>query len=147
MRVMGACCSAPTLAKTTVGVADSGAYNLPMALRRVKTYTAQTGFVYEYYFVGRRPAVSTEAPATEYVFDVISDRRARYSVSVFVREDGVDAWTTAHGRKLSDPEQYAAAKLRLQQGFDEIGDMLAEGRALSIDAGNIEEVLAPLDLS
>ena len=118
-----------------------------MVLRRVKTYTAQTGFVYEYYFVGQRPSVSTEAPATEYIFDVISDRRARYSVSVFVRQDGVDCWAAGHGRNLSDPEQYAAAKLRLQKGFDEIGDMFAEGRTLSVDAGNVEEILAPLDLS
>ena len=118
-----------------------------MALRRVKTYTAQTGLVYEYYFVGKRTDSSSNVPTTEYVFDVISDRRARYSVSVFVRQDGVEAWAVGHGRKLSDPEQYAAAKLRLQQGFDEIGDMLADGRILSIDASNIEEVLGPLDLS
>lgn len=118
-----------------------------MALRRVKTYTAQTGLVYEYYFVGQREALSFEISATEYIFDVISDRRARYSVSVFVRQDGLDSWALTHGRKLGDPERYAAAKLRLQQGFDEIGDMLADGRSLSVDAGNIVEILAPLDLS
>jgi hypothetical protein len=118
-----------------------------MALRRVKTYTAQTGLVYEYYFVGQREASSSGIPATEYIFDVISDRRARYSVSVYVRQDGVERWAAGHGRKLSAPEQYAAAKLRLQHGFDDIGDMLAEGRSLYVDAGNIEEVLTPLDLS
>jgi len=118
-----------------------------MALRRVKTYTAQTGLVYEYYFVGQRDALSFDIPATEYIFDVISDRRARYSVSVFVRQDGLESWAASHGRKLGDPERYAAAKLRLQQGFDEIGDMMAEGRALAVDAANIEGILAPLDLS
>ncbi len=118
-----------------------------MALRRVKTYTAQTGLVYEYYFVGQREALTSEISATEYVFDVISDRRARYSVSVYVRRDGVEQWAAAHGRKLSAPEQYAAAKLRLQQGFDDIEDMLEEGRTLAVDANNIEEILAPLDLS
>ena len=118
-----------------------------MALRRVKTYTAQTGLVYEYYFVGQREVRSFGGAATEYVFDVISDRRARYSVSVFIRQDGVDLWAENHGRNLGDPECYAAAKLRLQQGFDDIGDMLAEGRTLAVDAGNIEEILAPLGLS
>lgn len=122
-------------------------YNLAMTLRRVKTYTAQTGLVYEYYFVGRREALSLEIPATEYIFDVISDRRARYSVSVFVCRDGLESWAATHGRKLGEPECYAAAKLRLQLGFDETGDMMAEGRALSVDAGNIEEILAPLELS
>lgn len=118
-----------------------------MPLRRVKTYTAQTGLVYEYYFVGQREALSSEMRSTEYIFDVISDRRARYSVSVYVRQDGVEEWAACHGRKLSAPEQYAAAKLRLQQGFDDIGDMLADGRSLSVDAANVEEILAPLDLS
>lgn len=117
-----------------------------MTLRRIKTYTAQTGVVYEYYFVGQREAFSFETAATEYIFDVISDRRARYSVSVLVRAGGLESWAGLHGRALSAPEQYAAAKLRLQQGFDEIGDMLAEGRSLSVDADNIEELLAPLDL-
>ena len=28
-----------------------------MTVRRLKTYTAQTGYVYEYYFVGKRPAL------------------------------------------------------------------------------------------
>jgi hypothetical protein len=117
-----------------------------MTLRRVKTYIAQTGFVYEYYFVGQREALSREVAATEYIFDVISDRRARYSVSVLVRGDAPPAWAANHGRALSAPEQYAAAKLRLQQGFDEIGDMLADGRSLTVGAENIEEVLAPLGL-
>jgi len=118
-----------------------------MALRRVKTYAAQTGLVYEYYFVGQREAASVETPATEYIFDVISDRRARYSVSVFVRQDGVESWAEAHGRKLADSECYAAAKLRLQLGFDEIRDMLTDGRTLAVSSDNIEEILAPLDLS
>ncbi|MDT8069383.1 MAG: hypothetical protein ROO76_14555 [Terriglobia bacterium] len=115
-------------------------------LRRVKTYTAQTGLVYEYYFVGQRQAIG-EVPATEYIFDIISDRRARYSVSVFIHKDGLDSWAASHARRLSDSEQYALAKLRLQQGFDETGDMLAEGRSLNVGPGNIEELLAPLDLS
>src|SRR5512142_2248732 len=118
-----------------------------MALRRVKTYTAQTGFVYEYYFVGQREALGDPGAAKEYIFDVISDRRARYSVSVLVRREALEGWAAEHGRPLADSEQYAAAKLRLQQGFDEIGDMLAEGRTLTVDPINIAEILAPLGLS
>ena len=116
-----------------------------MTLRRVKTYTAQTGYVYEYYFVGQREA-SGGVRGTEYIFDVISDRRARYSVSVIVHEDAPLEWAKAHGRNLSAPELYAAAKLRLQQGFDETGDMFSQGRHLTVEAGNIEEVLSPLGL-
>jgi hypothetical protein len=43
-----------------------------MVVRRIKTYTAETGFVYQYYFVGKREALpgAEEGPACEYIFDV-----------------------------------------------------------------------------
>ena len=41
---------------------------------QLKTYSADTGYVYQYYFVGQRAALADdpEAPSTEYVFDVIA---------------------------------------------------------------------------
>src|ERR1022692_4329238 len=49
-------------------------------IRRLKTYTGAQGYVYQYYFVGKRPALpdDPEAPATEFVFDVTSDRDVEY---------------------------------------------------------------------
>lgn len=101
----------------------------------LKSYTAQTGYVYRYYFVGERPALADdpEAPATEYVFDVTSDRKTTFAVSIFLPPAALESWAAAHGRELTAPEQYAAAKLRLMQGFDEIADMLHEGRRLRVD--------------
>ena len=51
-----------------------------MTIRRLKTYTGSQGYVYQYYFVGRRPAPE----ADEYIFDVTSDRKVTYAVSVFL---------------------------------------------------------------
>jgi len=118
-------------------------------IRRMKTYTAQSGYVYQYYFVGKRDALAEDpqAPATEYVFDVTLDGRAVYAISVFLRADALDAWALSNGRSLTEAEQYAAAKLRLLQGFDEIEDLAASGRRLAIGADNIEEVLADLGLA
>ncbi|MGI9102353.1 MAG: hypothetical protein ACR2IF_07885 [Terriglobales bacterium] len=115
-----------------------------MALRRLKTHSAQTGYVYEYYFVGKRRALPDEGAATEYIFDVSSDRKTRYAVSVLLTDATLDTWARAHGRPLHEPEQYAAAKLRLLQGFDEIGNMMAEGRRLVLDATQLAELLAGL---
>ena len=119
-----------------------------MTTRRIKSYTAETGLVWEYYFVGKRPAIGDrELSATEYVYDVSSDRqKTRFAVSVFVRQDGPETWAANQGRGLSDAEEYAAAKMRLLRGFDEVEDMLAHGRELQVDAGNIEELLEPLNL-
>lgn len=116
-----------------------------MAIRRIKTYSAQTGYVYEYYFVGKRRALPDEPPATEFIFDVSSDRKTRYAVSVFLADSALSGWASSHGRSLAEPEQYAAAKQRLLRGFDEIDNMLAGGRRLSLDAGSeVAELLAGL---
>jgi len=75
-------------------------------VRRVKTYTGAQGYVYQYYFVGKRPALANdpEAPATEFVFDVTSDRKLTYAVSVFLADAAVKAWAATHGRPLNDAE-------------------------------------------
>jgi hypothetical protein len=115
-------------------------------VRRLKTYTSAQGYVYQYYFVGKRPALADdpEAPATEFIFDVTSDRKLTYAVSVFLPEGPRAAWSQTHGRPLNDAEQYAAVKLRLFRAFDELEDMKTHGRRLTIDAALLEEALASL---
>ena len=124
----------------------SNVHNVAMTLRRLKTYAGTQGYVYQYYFVGKRAALAddSEAPATEFVFDVTSDRKVTYAVSVFLPEKSVTAWATTHGRPLTEAEQYAAAKLRLFRAFDELENVMAEGRRLVIDAAVLEEALASL---
>ncbi|MGA9567208.1 MAG: hypothetical protein WBS19_16915 [Candidatus Korobacteraceae bacterium] len=119
-----------------------------MTVRRVKTYTAQTGYVYEYYFVGRRAALPTDplAPSAEFIFDASADRKSIFAVSVFVPSRALDAYAAEHGRTLSEPEQYAAAKLRLLQGFDEIADMLHQGRRLTVDAESLVSLLQSIGI-
>ena len=115
-------------------------------IRRLKTYAGTQGYVYQYYFVGHRAALADdpEAPATEFVFDVTSDRKLTYAVSVFLPEKAVAEWVKAHGRPLTEAEQYAGAKLRLFRAFDELEDVKTHGRRLVIDAALLEESLASL---
>jgi len=111
-----------------------------MTVRRLKTYTGSQGYVYQYYFVGKRPVDD----ANEYIFDVTSDRKLTYAVSIFLPHPVVAAWAESHGRPLGDSEQYAAVKMRLFRAFDELGDMQAHGRQLQIDEQSLEETLASL---
>jgi hypothetical protein len=117
-----------------------------MTVRRMKTYAGAQGYVYQYYFVGKRQALPNdpEAPATEFVFDVTSDRKLTYAASVFLSEKAMNAWAAAHNRRLSEAEQYAAAKLRLFRAFDDLEDLKTHGRRLTIDAALLEESLARL---
>jgi len=113
-----------------------------MTVRRLKTYTGSQGFVYQYYFVGKRAA--PDGDAAEYIFDVTSDRKHTFSVRVFLPRLVGDGWSGAHGRALSDSEQYAGIKLRLFRAFDEVDDMEAQGRHLQIDLPFLEEALRSL---
>jgi hypothetical protein len=115
-------------------------------VRRLKTYAGAQGYVYQYYFVGQRAALADdpEAPATEFIFDVTSDRKSTYAISVFLQESALTEWAAEHGRSLSDPERYAAAKLRLFRAFDDLTDVKAEGRRLLIDSEVLTEFLAGL---
>ncbi|HWX92595.1 MAG TPA: hypothetical protein VNY29_08170 [Terriglobales bacterium] len=117
-----------------------------MTIRRMKTYTGGQGYVYQYYFVGKRPALeASSAPgATEYVFDVTSDRKTTYAVSVILQQHALKSWAKTHGRALTEAEEYAAVKLRLFKAFDEVEDMMADGRTLSVDPASLEEALATL---
>ncbi len=120
-----------------------------MSVRRLKTYAGTQGYVYQYYFVGSRPALPEYGgpTATEYVFDVTSDRKTTFSVSVFLHHDAIAAWTGSHRRQLTAAEQYAAAKLRLFRGFDEIENMMNEGRILPLDASALEQLLAGIGVA
>ena len=112
----------------------------------MKTYTAESGYVYQYYFVGQREARGAQAGATEFIFDVTRDRKTTFAFSVFVESTAPAAWAAEHGRPLIAPEQYAAAKLRLLRGFEEIGaqDMRTFPRQFTVDAGNISELLGEI---
>ena len=117
-----------------------------MTVRRMKTYTGGQGYVYQYYFVGQRAALGPET-ATEYIFDVTSDRKTMFSVSVLLSADSIRAWGARHGRQLTEAERYAAVKMRLFRAFDEIEDMKAQGRSLAVDQPVLEELLASLGVA
>jgi len=120
-----------------------------MTLRRMKTYTGGQGYVYQYYFVGKRPALADahDGPATEYIFDVTSDRKTTFAVSVFLTDEALREWAAKHSRSLTEAEQYGAVKMRLLQAFDEIENMMADGRRLVVDPGTLEQLLATLGVA
>lgn len=117
-----------------------------MTLRRMKTYTGGQGYVYQYYFVGKRVALADapEGPAGEYIFDVTSDRKTTFSVSVFLPDESLSRWAQLHGRVLTEAEQYGAVKLRLFQAFDEVEDMMGQGRRLVVSGEGLEAALSTL---
>ncbi len=100
--------------------------------------------MYQYYFVGKRRAVEPGPSATEYIFDVTSDRKTTFAVSVLVELEALRSWTQAHGRAPTEAEEYGAAKMRLFKAFDEVEDIMGGGRILRVDGAQLEEAFATL---
>jgi hypothetical protein len=110
-------------------------------VRRLKTYHALTGYVYQYTYEGRRPAAE---PGTEYVFQVTADRKTFQAVSVFVLASALGPWEQAHGRPLHPQEHYALAKLGLAAMFDERPpSQIAE--PVHLTAGDVAAIAAQLN--
>ena len=116
-----------------------------MSVRRIKTYSAQTGFVYQYHFEElRSPHSRGDRPGSEYIFMVSRDRKTSLPVAIFLRQDALKEWAAGHGRELTGSEQYAAVKMRLFRAFDEIEDLQPACDRIEVTPENIAELLAPL---
>lgn len=118
----------------------------PEVAHRIKSYSASTGYVYQYQFIEVRPARRGLSMGTEYVYTVSVDRQANFPLSVFVRSAAVEKWSRRVGRKLTGTEEYAIAKMRLFDAFDEVEDLATKRPDLFVDDTNLDALLQKLDL-
>lgn len=113
-----------------------------MTVRRIKTYSAQTGYVYEYHLEGQRET----ARGSEYIFIVSRDRKHAFPFTILLRQDALAAWAERHGRPLSGTEEYAAVKMRLFHAFDEIEDPERAGALVDVTPENVDALLGELEI-
>jgi hypothetical protein len=118
----------------------------PEVAHRIKSYSAATGYVYQYCFVEVRPARRGFSSGTEYIYIVSVDRQENFPVAVFVRKSAVEKWAKQENRKLSGTEEYAVAKMRLFQAFDEIEKLATARPDIVVDETNLASLLEKLDL-
>jgi len=116
--------------------------------RRYKSYAAETGTAYQYFFASSRRVTRPEGQGagSDYVFVVTADQRPPFILRVFISDRALAAWRDSEGRDLDSNELYAAAKMCLFRAFDEIDALRKEALNLLVDESNIRELLAPLDL-
>jgi hypothetical protein len=118
----------------------------PEAVRRVKSYSAATGYVYQYYFYEVQKTRRDGAAGTEYVYMVSADRKKVFPLRIFVQREGIEQWARAAGRELTGTEEYAVAKMRLFEALDKIEGIADRQPELVVDSSNIESLLARLDI-
>ena len=122
----------------------------PGAVRRVKSYSAANGYVYQYCFYEVNRIVEDGRAAGEFIYAVSADRKSMFGLRILVFQSALQAWALANGRPLTSSEEYAVAKIRLFRGFDE-GEVppSAESVAplsLAVDESNLEAMLETLNI-
>jgi hypothetical protein len=88
-------------------------------VRRLKTYSAQSGYVYQYCYEGQRPFRQSGEHGTEFVFSLSADRKSWRPCKVLLPDAAAASWEAAHDRELSATERYAVAKMALFQALDD----------------------------
>jgi hypothetical protein len=116
------------------------------AIRRIKSYSAATGYVYQYYFYEVERVRKGSSSGTQYVYMVSANRQHAFPVRIFVREDALEGRFARTGQRLTGTEEYAVAKVRLFQAFDENEELANQGPDLIVDDSNLETLLSKLDL-
>jgi hypothetical protein len=118
----------------------------PETVRRIKSYSAESGYVYQYQFQDVHPSKHGSAPGNEYIYYVSADRKKMFPVRIFVGKEAAERWAKATSRALTGTEEYAVAKMRLFQAFDDGEELSATGPALIVDESNLNALLERLDL-
>lgn len=115
-------------------------------VRRQKSYSGQSGYVYQYYYEGHRPYKRDRDRGTEFVFDVTADRKTSILISVLVSDTAMEDWEGRHGRTLHGSERYAIAKMALFQAFDERPNPAAMSADVRVRGADVEAILITLGI-
>ncbi|HET6929728.1 MAG TPA: hypothetical protein VFI45_05360 [Candidatus Acidoferrum sp.] len=122
----------------------------PETVRRIKSYSAANGYVYQYYFYELNRVSVNGKSAGEFVYAISADRGTSFGLRIIVMQAALDAWAKANGRSLTSSEEYAVAKMRLFHAFDEGSVPLTAEAArevrLVVDETNLEVLLKMLDI-
>jgi hypothetical protein len=116
------------------------------AVRRMKTYSAESGYVYQYFYEGYRPYTSGSESGAEHVFQLSPDRKNWHSTSVFLADEAIKGWEAAHERTLNSTERYAIAKLALFHAFDERTAPALLKEDVRVRLADVEEIVETLGL-
>jgi hypothetical protein len=116
------------------------------AVRRQKTYSAQSGYVYQYFYEGQRPYQQNAESGTEFVFTISGDRKHWHTTSVLMDAAAIAAWQREHDRDLSSTEHYAVCKMALFQAFDERATPDLMKSEIHVRRADLDGIIESLDL-
>ncbi|MCX6636928.1 MAG: hypothetical protein NT090_17875 [Acidobacteria bacterium] len=110
--------------------------------RRRKTWSARSGYVYQYVYEGHR----RRAGETEYLFQVTSGREAPLTVGVVLPDEVIQEWERAHEVRLRRNERHGIAKMALFQAFDERANPARMRSAVLVRRADLEAIIETLGI-
>lgn len=141
-------------ARAVIDIPSYPSNNSPMtrpdAVRRVKSYSATNGYVYQYCFYEVNRITYQGGPAGEFIYAVSANRKTTFLLRIVVVQAALEAWAQTNGRALTSSEEYAVAKMRLFQAFDEgevpVTASEAQELRLLVDDSQLEDLLRMLNI-
>jgi hypothetical protein len=121
-------------------VAWSGAPDTP----RLKTYTAESGETFHYFYQGHQS--SRDSAGTEFAFRISRDQRDCHPLIVLLPDAALRGWQQEHARDLSATERYALVKMTLLQFFDRESASLRLPNTVRVEATDVAGMLNKLDV-
>jgi hypothetical protein len=114
---------------------------------RQKTYSAESGYVYQYIFLSFRPHRRGGEGLHEYVFEVRGSAGKTSTLSVVLKESVLLMWVRAHDREFSASERYGIAKITLKRELDAAESPTALPVSVTPSLDQIDEICRFLGLS
>jgi hypothetical protein len=109
---------------------------------RMKTYSAETGYVYQYVYRGYRPM--REGGGVEHVFEATRGRGQQFRIIVHLLDPEVAQCARAVGRDLIGGERYALVKMSLFTALDDFTELAQFEEPLTPSANQMERYLRVL---
>lgn len=111
---------------------------LPLS-QREKTYSAQSGFVYQYLFLGLENGA--------HVFQVSADRQAYFPLHIVLPPEALAQCAQKMGSPLRWNEEYALAKMSLFRAFDSAAHPDALRAPIHATLGELLDAMAELKMT
>jgi hypothetical protein len=109
-------------------------------LGRQKTYSAESGYVYQYVLSSFKQHRRGGEQVHDYTFGVTGGREPAALVSVLLRASILQQWVARHGRELTASERYAIAKITLKRQLDASETPKSVPAAIAPDVSDIDSI-------
>lgn len=113
---------------------------------RQKTYSAESGYVYQYVLLSFRHHRGAGEDLHEYTFEVSGGPGKTSNISIVLKGSVLHTWIRDHDREFSASERYGIAKISLKRELDSAENPAALPSSVSPTVGQIDDICRFLGL-